>query len=52
MNKHLLLIDDELEIRELAVDFFSGAGYHIDLAMSGNEGIAMMGKQDYDVVIT
>ncbi len=52
MNKHLLLIDDELEIRELAADFFSDAGYHIDLATCGNESIAMMEKQDYDVVIT
>ena len=52
MNKRLLLIDDELEIRELAADLFSDAGYHIDLAISGNEGISLMEKQDYDVVIT
>lgn len=52
MNNRLLLIDDELEIRELAADFFSDAGYSIDLATCGNEGIAMMEKQDYDVVIT
>ena len=52
MNKRLLLIDDELEIRDLAADFFSDAGYSIDLATCGNEGIAMMGNQDYDVVIT
>ncbi|MCK4378837.1 MAG: response regulator, partial [Deltaproteobacteria bacterium] len=52
MNNRLLLIDDELEIRELAADFFSDAGYRIDLATCGNESIAMMKKQDYDVVIT
>jgi len=52
MNNRLLLIDDELEIRELAADFFSDAGYLIDLATCGNEGIAMMEKQDYNVVIT
>jgi len=52
MNNRLLLIDDELEIRELAADFFSDAGYLIDLATCGNESIAMMEKQNYDVVIT
>jgi len=52
MNNRLLLVDDESEIRELAIDFFSGAGYHLDLATSGNEAIARLKKQDYDVVIT
>lgn len=32
MNNRLPLIDDEVEIRELAADFFSDAGYLINLA--------------------
>ncbi len=52
MDHRLLLVDDESEIRELAVDFFGSAGYHLDLATSGNEAIARLENQDYDVVIT
>jgi len=52
MTNRLLLVDDESEIRDLAVDFFGSVGYHLDLAISGNEAIARLEDLDYDVVIT
>ncbi|MBN2331984.1 MAG: response regulator [Deltaproteobacteria bacterium] len=52
MNKRLLVLDDELEIREVSVAFFSNFGFQVDAAASGNAGITLLEEQDYDVVIT
>ncbi|MBW1645288.1 MAG: response regulator [Deltaproteobacteria bacterium] len=52
MADKLLVVDDEPEIRELARVFFVDGGYLVDTAASGNEAIARLVEQDYDVVIT
>ncbi len=50
---HLLIIDDEPEVRELAAAFLEREGYACTLASSEEEGIRLAGAlQELDVVLT
>lgn len=51
MNKKLLVVDDETDIRELLEFDLSHSGYDVDVAADGNEGLqkALSGK--YDLIL-
>lgn len=51
MNKKLLVVDDETDIRELLEFDLSHSGYDVDVACDGNEGLqkALSGK--YDLIL-
>jgi DNA-binding NtrC family response regulator len=50
-KKHLLVVDDELLIRDLLYDHFSGCDYEITLADDGKSAMARLAEQHFDTVI-
>ena len=49
MNKQILVVDDEKDIRELCKDILEGEGFSVELASDGEEALKKMG--DYNFVI-
>lgn len=50
--KNILIIEDEKEIREGLVEFLEDAGFKVDSAENGQQGLGKIGKKDFDVVVT
>lgn len=48
----ILVVDDELSMRELLEIFFLKEGHEVDLASEGGAGVELMLEVDYDLVIT
>lgn len=48
---HILVVDDESSIRELIKDVLSMEGHSVEMATNGAEGLALLGKKRYDLVI-
>ena len=48
---HILVVDDELSMRELLEFLLSREGYRISLAESGRKAISMLDKNDYDLLL-
>ncbi len=51
MNKRILVIDDDLYLRELYQEFLKNAGYEVDTAIDGEEGIKKLIQDGYDLVL-
>ena len=47
----VLVVDDDEQARRLLQRVLTGAGYLVDLAPTGEEGLAMLGHQLYDVAL-
>ena len=53
MNQEtLLIIDDEISIRESLADLFEDKGYRVFTAENGHEGLDLFFRENVDVVIT
>ncbi|MEE9441161.1 MAG: response regulator [candidate division Zixibacteria bacterium] len=53
MNKYrILVVDDELLIRDLLYDFFSSQDWDIMVAEGGYKAIEFLKNQDFDIVLT
>jgi two-component system chemotaxis response regulator CheY len=52
MSKRILTIDDSRTIRDMLMVTLSGAGFNVQQANDGQEGIDVLDKQTFDVVIT
>ncbi len=48
----ILVVDDELLIRDLLYDFFSSRNYEIILAESGTKALDILGAEDVDLILT
>ncbi|HKP81422.1 MAG TPA: response regulator [Pyrinomonadaceae bacterium] len=48
----LLVVDDEESLRITTAAIFEKEGYVVDTASSGDEAIDLLGKTDYDLVLT
>lgn len=48
----LLVVDDELHVRESLSSWFIEDGYEVDAASDAKEALAALGRRHYDVVIT
>ncbi len=46
----ILIVDDEISIRESLSHFFKKEGYEVDLAENKSEALAIFSKYEYDVV--
>lgn len=46
----VLIVDDQVQIRRLIRDL-EGAGYHVEAARDGKEGLARYHKQSVDLVL-
>jgi DNA-binding response OmpR family regulator len=49
---HILIIDDEADIRFILEKFLTNAGHTVDCAEDGKTGLRMTGLNNYDLVIT
>jgi two-component system nitrogen regulation response regulator NtrX len=53
MEKYrILAVDDELLIRDLLYDFFSGQGWDIVVADGGHKAVQYLKNQQFDLVLT
>lgn len=50
-GKRVLWVDDEIDSLKAHILFLEKKGFTIDTAMSGDDGIAMVGKRVYDLVL-
>lgn len=48
----ILVVDDELLIRDLLYDFFTGQGWTIAVADSGQKALSIMRQKKVDLVLT
>jgi len=48
----LLIVDDELHVRESLGSWFTEDGYEVATAASGKEALAILGRRHFDVIIT
>lgn len=51
-QKRLLIIDDEDIVLKSCQRILRDSGYHIDTATNGEEGLAVLDRGDYDLVVT
>lgn len=49
---HILVIDDEMDIRESLAILLEDKGYRVTMAAHGAEGLEILRSQDVDLVIT
>ena len=52
MSVHLLIVDDEKEIREALSRHYRFAGYNVSVASNGQEALQIMGERKTDIVIS
>ena len=50
-SEKILVVDDELFVRELLLEFLSTEGYEVSLADSGEKAVALMQTQPADLVL-
>ena len=50
--KRLLIVDDEIPLRNNLQETFSGHGFHVDVASDGAEAIRRLEEERYSLVIT
>ncbi len=48
----ILVVDDELLIRDLLYDFFSSQGWNISVTESGEKALGILNEKDIDLVLT
>lgn len=51
-NLKLLYVEDDIYMQESAVDMFSNFFLHVGLAQNGKEGLDLLEKEHFDLVIT
>lgn len=50
MNRKILVVDDELSIRDLFADTFNDAGYEVLAAETGEEALEILKEERIDVI--
>src|SRR5687767_4275019 len=48
----ILVVDDEVGFRELCTDIFVEEGYAADSAKHGQEALELLGRQEYQLVLS
>lgn len=51
INKRLLIVDDDVQIRELLVFDIQSSGYTVDSASDGEEGLKKAVENNYDLIL-
>ncbi|MDF1543616.1 MAG: response regulator [bacterium] len=51
-DKSILVVDDELLIRDLLYDFFNSQGWKISVAENGQKALEVLEEQKIDLVLT
>jgi len=50
--KRILVVDDEEQIRLMLSQMLAHAGYEVHTAENGDDGMTMVGRYDFDLIIT
>lgn len=50
-NPHILVVDDELSMRELLEIMLTGEGYKVTCAETGRQAVSMVKKTDFDLLL-
>ena len=48
----ILVIEDEAQVRESYIDMFSFFGHKVEAVSNGREGLSLINKNGYDIVVT
>jgi two-component system NtrC family sensor kinase len=51
-QRRILVIDDEVDVREILCEILAGAEHRVETAASGHEGLLRMQEQVFDVILT
>lgn len=51
MNKKILIVDDDLYIRDLYEEIFKDAGFEVSTAVDGEEGLKKTQEGGYDIIL-
>ena len=51
-SRSILVVDDEAELRDVVTRVLMGAGHRVTAAVDGQEAIARMGRETFDLVLT
>jgi len=51
-DANILVVDDDQGPRDILYDILTGAGYSVDIAASGQEGLSLTRQKYYDLVFT
>ena len=51
-ERSILVVDDELLIRDLLYDFFNSQGWNISVAENGQKALELLEEQSIDLVLT
>lgn len=51
MAKRILIVDDDMYIRELYEEVLKDAGFDVDTAADGREGLSKMSAGGYDLIL-
>lgn len=49
--KNILIVDDDIELRQIIAEVLTGAGYHVDVAASGKEAVEKVPSGKYDIAL-
>jgi len=50
-HRHLLIIDDEENMRHMLSNLLKKSGYRIETASNGHEGLEMVDQREYDFIL-
>lgn len=51
MNYKILVVDDELEIRDLLTEILISSGHNVQMACNGEEALRLIEAQKFDLII-
>lgn len=51
MGKYILIIDDDKDIREMLVHYFSKEGYAVEHACNGEEGLKIIKEKSFSLIL-
>lgn len=51
-SRAILVVDDELLIRDLLYDFFNGQGWQVSVAESGEKALEVLKNKEIDILLT
>ena len=51
MNERILIVDDDPTVHEVARAYLERAGYVVESAMTGGDGVALTGDNDFGAII-
>lgn len=52
ISKHMLVVDDEQDVRDVLTDYLSNLGYDVTCAENGQEAIQIYQQRHFDIVLS